>query len=265
MINAYINVVLHIVIQTDQLGVKREISTIWSLTTTQESAPSRVLPLVTSSIYYQKNALKTTSGWLTFVKGVCRQVKNLSSCSAQFKPAYPNIFCLPGSYCSWRTLVHGRGSRVLGWQYFCLLRGTSAKMGGQGGGRISLRLQQAKIEYDLFSFAAVNTFLSNNPSYSWQSLAQERQRLPSPRWWVLHKQVQTEGRRKERKCPLLTFLHSAILPKHHTSHSCSTCRALHILCICFAMMESSPYLGEALLYFNVMPYGVIKVNRKGYT
>lgn len=32
-------------------------------------------------------------------------------------------------------------------------------MGGQGGGRINLRLQQAKIEYDLFSFAAIDTIL----------------------------------------------------------------------------------------------------------
>lgn len=58
MINAYINVVLYTVIQTDQLGVKREICTIWSLTTTRESAPSRVLPLVTSSIYFKKNPKK---------------------------------------------------------------------------------------------------------------------------------------------------------------------------------------------------------------
>lgn len=59
--------------------------------------------------------------------------------------------------------------------YFCLLHGTSAKLGGQGGERISLRLLQAKIEYDLFSSAAINTFLSNNPSYSLQSGAQESQ------------------------------------------------------------------------------------------
>lgn len=189
MINAYINVLLHIVIQTDQLGVKREICTIWSPTTTQESAPSRVLPSVTSSIYLKEKMpsktkqnkttttktqkTPTTSGQLTFVKWVCCQVENLSSCNAQLLPRYPNTCSLPGSYCSWKTLVHGSGSRVLGWQYFCLLRGTSAKMGGQGGGRINLRLQQAKIEYDLFSFAAIDTFLSNNPSYSWQSSAQE--------------------------------------------------------------------------------------------
>lgn len=185
-------------------------------------------------------------------------MENLLRCSAQLKPGYSNIFCLPGSSCSWRTLVHGRGSGVLAWQYFCLLCGTSAKMGGQGGVRISLRLQQAKIEYDLFSFAAINTFLSNNPSYSWQSSAQESQVMSAA-------QTKANWRRKERKCPFLAFLHLAIVLKHHVPHSCSICRALHILCTCFAMMESSPYLGEALLYFNVMPYGVMKMNRKGYT
>lgn len=199
MINAYINAVLHVLIQTDQPGVKREIHTIWSLTTTQESAPSTVFPLVTSSIYYQNNALKTTSRQLTFVKGVCCPVENFSSCNAQLKTGYPNILCLPGSYCSWKTLVHGRGSRVLGWQYFCLLRGTSAKMGGQGGGRISLRLRQAKIEYDLFSFAAINTFLSNNPSYSWQSSAQESQVMSAA-------QTKANWRKKKgKKMPLSGF------------------------------------------------------------
>lgn len=49
------------------------------------------------------------------------------------------------------------------------------------------------------------------------------------------------------------------------AHSCSTCRALHILCTRFPMMEFSTYLGEALVYFNGIPYGVIKMNRKGYT
>lgn len=186
MINAYINVVPHIVIQTDQLGVKREMCTIWSLTTTQES----VLHLATSSIYYPKYALKNTTEQLTFVKGVCCQVENLSNCNAQLKPGYPNIFCLPGSYCSCKTLGHGRGSRVLGWQYFCLLHGTSAKIGGKGGGRINLRLQQAKIEYDLFSFAAINTFLSYNPSYSWQSSAQESQMMSA---------AQTRANRRKTK------------------------------------------------------------------
>lgn len=46
---------------------------------------------------------------------------------------------------------------------------------------------------------------------------------------------------------------------------CSTCRNLHVLCTHFAVMELSPHLGEVLLYFSVMPYGVIKMNRKGYT
>lgn len=126
-------------------------------------------------------------------------MENLSSCNAQLKPRYPNIFCLPGSDCRWKTVVHGSGSRVLGWQYFCLLHGTSAKMGGQRGGRINLRLQQAKIEYDLFSFAAINTFLSNNPSYSWRSSAQESQVMSAtqtkPNW----------RKKKGKKMPLPGF------------------------------------------------------------
>lgn len=74
--------------------------------------------------------------------------------------------------------------------YFCLLHGTSAKLGGQGGGRISLRLLQAKIEDDLFSSAAINTFLSNNSSHSSQSQALESQVMSS---------TQTKASLREKK------------------------------------------------------------------
>lgn len=141
---------------------------------------------------------------------------------------------------------------------FCLLHCTSAKLGGQGGGRISLRLLQAKIEHDLFSSTAINTFLSNNPSYSSYLGAQESQVMSDA-------QTKANWRKIAQKYSFLAFLHSATLLKHHMAPSCSTCRALHILCTCFAMMEFSPYLGEATLYFSVVPYGVIKMNRKGYT
>lgn len=82
---------------------------------------------------------------------------------------------------------------------------------------------------------------------------------------MLHKQKQTEGRRKEGKCSVLAILCLVELLKHLMAHFCSTCRNLHVLCTHFAITELSPYLREALIYFNVMPYGVIKMNRKGYT
>lgn len=81
--------------------------------------------------------------------------------------------------------------------YFCVLHGTSAKLGGQGGGRISLRLLQAKIEDDLFSSAAINTFLSNNSSYSSQSQALESQVMSS---------AQTKTNLREKKWNTMPFL-----------------------------------------------------------
>lgn len=137
--------------------------------------------------------------------------------------------------------------------YFCLLHGTSAKLGGRGGGRISLRLLQAKIEHDLFSSAAINTFLSNNPSYSSQPGAQESQVMS---------EAQTAANQRQEKGKKMSF---PGLPTVSNLHSCSICGAHHVLCTCFAVTEFSPQVGEAPLYFSVIPYGVIKTNGKGYT
>lgn len=140
--------------------------------------------------------------------------------------------------------------------HFCLLQGTSAKLGGQGGERVSLRLRQAKIEDDLFSSAAINTFLSNNPM---QFLTVTSSREPGDECCTNKNKLKGEERKESARC----------WPSHVQQRCWSftwLILALHeelsASCAHFTMMELSLRWGEALLYFSVMPYGMIKMTEK---